>query len=1266
MPRLAALEKGNFYPFPDDYLPHVASLFAPATSGKMLDPCAGAGDALQYLARTWNLTPYANELDQDRAAACVEKFGPVQAVQGDLFQLRAAANAFACLWVNPPYTWDLGSDEKRRELSFLKHALKWVQPGGYAIWVVYAHHVTADAALVLAKNCTHVDIWQVPELHMNTYRQVVVIGQIGKPAKEAALLAKDLLAQAQQPRLIEILPEPLYQLPAPRPVNRFVFAPKVLTPELTLAAVQTSSAHQMAQFQTLLEPPPPIEEIRPIVRPRGMQIGLVLAAGMFNGLILDTPDQGRAAVRSTVRTVEELREAPEEINEDDPDTVEREVYRTRPVVTITLLTEQGEMLPMTGDAALVHFISEYKAALLNYLDTHFAPLYDFDYSPIAPVLNRVRIGKGLFTTQKHVIAAAYTALQHRKGIYLVGEPGAGKSVMGATIAAAMQPKMRGDQVVMIMSPPHLVEKWKREIGYVSASSYVQILENVDDTRAFMNKCRTLLPHTLKVGIIARERAKLGEGWEAAVQWKQHHTALWAKDAEPPEEMKDQPRIYTHELPLCPVCGAVVTKDQKGEKIASRAWLNDAPRACYTCGGALWQDKRTFSAPKPGEKFPRKNPRMALADYIARVHPGRVYLYIADEVHELKSLSSDQGDAFTVLCNAAEKVVGLTGTLYGGVASSIFGLEYQLNPRVTRQYNWGERNADKGKQLARWVDHMGSLERIVEYKPQYDQSGKYTGKARIEHQPHEAPGTSPLLVREILDHALFVGLTDISDMPEYEEIPVPIEMDNDLQQVYDNTKKVLGEYLFQCRLEGDASFMGRYLRTLLSYPNAPFRAENVLHRRRMRDDEGKHMILEREVWRLPNLGEGRIFAKEQWLLDTVREELAAGRKVGIFVEQSATRDIQPRLADLLAQHIPGAKPFILYGKVDPRKREAVLNAQIKAGCNIFLANPKLVQTGLDLVSFPTLVFYETSYSLYVTIQASRRAWRIIQTEPCKTFYPYYTESMEARAVALIGRKQRAAKLLYGESDIGLSELTESDESGDLIAELAKSMGEDESVTDLRDLFKAASSAEAGRESLWAVESNTEADAEVVQHPAGFLVERLLEERAEQGWQIISRHVNGSMPVNLFTSLADAEQLAQRLAAQSEQVYRAIAYPGKQTKFVQYIGSNRMTFTSPDAVPRYEVILPEYTTYDQSGQHALETRKPEQTNVPDKVMVVKSTASTSQTALPPRPKTPRRRRVSLSAAPDDPIAPVKRVKVASTSHQKEVPETGKAQQLTLFSF
>ena len=1048
MPRLTSIEKGGYYAFTEEHLPGMASLFAPSdTGGRLLDPCAGEGHALHHLADAWGLTPYANELDTDRAAACQVLFGPTQAVQGDLHTLRASLGSFPAIWLNPPYTWEMGNQEdKRRELAMLKHAWKWLQAGGWMLWCVYAHHVTPDAAAWLAKRCRSVDVWRLPGLHLGEYVHVVVVAQQGTPPDEPAQFAQRILQDAAHPRELTVHDTPPYTFPHPRPKRRFVFAPKVITPEVALQAVQRDGAQCSAGFQRLLEPPPPVENVRPVVRPRGGQLALVLAAGLFNGIVVQA-EEGRAAVRSTVEPVEQLVEGGE-IDEADEATTEREVYRTRPQVTITLLNQQGEITDMSGDAALVDFIGQHKSALLSYLDRHFTPLYDFRYDPLAPILDRVRIkGYRLYETQKHVVASTYTALQQRKGVIIVGEPGVGKTVVGATLALALRPHMQPDQVVMIMSPPHLTGKWQREIEMVAKSVgarvHAQILKRVDDVRAFMDAD---LPMTLKVGIIPREMAKLGEGWQPAVQWRSVHTPRWSYNEPRPENMTGD-RILTSKVPLCPNCNATITRVKNGEAIiADEKWLGRAPQKCPSCGGALWQFKRTFSAPKPGEKYPKRNPRTPLAHYIATVFPDRVYLSMIDEIHEAKSTSTDQGAAMMKLAQTAEKVVGLTGTLYGGTASSLYGLEFTFNPRVRQNYPWGI----KGQ--AGWVRDMGALERIVEYRPEYDKGGHYTGKRRVEHKPKEAPGCSPLLVREIIDHTVFVGLQDIGrDMPDFDEIPVPIPMEADMELHYQRAKDKLSTYLFQCRMEGDASFLGRYLQTLLAWPTAPFRGEKVIHKRRF--DRESDQFIEIPVHDMPGLADDRLYPKEEWLVELVRDELVQGRNVGVFLRQTGTRDIQPRIERIIREHVPGARPYVLKGSVKPDRRESLVQQQLDAGCNVLITNPRLISTGLDLVAFPTLAFFEIEYSLFTVVQASRRAWRIIQDRPCKVYYPHYLDSMEHQAVELIGRKQQAANLLYGETGAGgLSELTGANGGGgDLMAELAKAIDRDENVTDLRDLF-----------------------------------------------------------------------------------------------------------------------------------------------------------------------------------------------------------------------
>ena len=53
--------------------------------------------------------------------------------------------------------------------------------------------------------------------------------------------------------------------------------------------------------------------------------------------------------------------------------------------------------------------------------------------------------------------------------------------------------------------------------------------------------------------------------------------------------------------------------------------------------------------------------------------------------------------------------------------------------------------------------------------------------------------------------------------------------------------------------------------------------------------------------------------------------------------------------------------------------------------MLVCHPRLVQTGLDLGEFPTNCWYETGYSVSTVRQASRRSWRIGQTEPVQVVF-----------------------------------------------------------------------------------------------------------------------------------------------------------------------------------------------------------------------------------------------------------------------------------------
>ncbi len=51
-----------------------------------------------------------------------------------------------------------------------------------------------------------------------------------------------------------------------------------------------------------------------------------------------------------------------------------------------------------------------------------------------------------------------------------------------------------------------------------------------------------------------------------------------------------------------------------------------------------------------------------------------------------------------------------------------------------------------------------------------------------------------------------------------------------------------------------------------------------------------------------------------------------------------------------------------------KREAWYAKKVKEGVQVVIAHPKLVETGLDLLDFPTIIFDESGYSLHTLRQA----------------------------------------------------------------------------------------------------------------------------------------------------------------------------------------------------------------------------------------------------------------------------------------------------------
>jgi hypothetical protein len=184
----------------------------------------------------------------------------------------------------------------------------------------------------------------------------------------------------------------------------------------------------------------------------------------------------------------------------------------------------------------------------------------------------------------------------------------------------------------------------------------------------------------------------------------------------------------------------------------------------------------------------------------------------------------------------------------------------------------------------------------------------------------------------------------------------------------------------------------------------------------------------------DLNEAFTYAKERRLIEECKKELSEGRKVQVFAVYTQKRDVMRRLQDLLRKE--GIRAEVLRADVPPEQREAWYERQLKNGLQVCICHPKLVQTGLDLLDFPTILFYETGYSTFVLRQASRRSWRIGQRHSVRVGFLSYTGTAQESCLRLMGKKLMVSLAMEGKLEAGGLQAMEDD--GDLLTAMAREL------------------------------------------------------------------------------------------------------------------------------------------------------------------------------------------------------------------------------------
>lgn len=103
------------------------------------------------------------------------------------------------------------------------------------------------------------------------------------------------------------------------------------------------------------------------------------------------------------------------------------------------------------------------------------------------------------------------------------------------------------------------------------------------------------------------------------------------------------------------------------------------------------------------------------------------------------------------------------------------------------------------------------------------------------------------------------------------------------------------------------------------------------------------------------------------------------------------------------------------------------------------------------NYPTLIFYQLGYSLFVIWQASRRAYRLNQRKPCKNIYLAWEGTAQEAVISLIAEKQAATAAIQGHfSAEGLAAMAQ---GVDTRVKLAAALADMDSITGegLQDMF-----------------------------------------------------------------------------------------------------------------------------------------------------------------------------------------------------------------------
>ena len=317
------------------------------------------------------------------------------------------------------------------------------------------------------------------------------------------------------------------------------------------------------------------------------------------------------------------------------------------------IEEGGEIIPLSD------FIKDFGGGLLAAVQKQNPPVYDG-----IPNERRGEILDSLlrkpFPAQAEAVQAIAKLLvdEGDPSAILNAEMGTGKTIMAIAAAAVMHAE--GYRRSLVIAPPHLVYKWRREIKETVPEARVWILNGPDTLKKLLQlRVMRAQPSVPEFFIMGRVRMRMGFNWRPAFTTR----VLSFGEGENRQRAR---------FAACPSCGGLLLDDEQNplpaifakdhlsanrthcinllaSKVASDGTVIQASRLC---GERLWT-----LVPRSG---PMRNPRDVLAEslrqipsigektagkLIDRFGVDMLSGMLGDNVFEFINLMDDKGDLF---------------------------------------------------------------------------------------------------------------------------------------------------------------------------------------------------------------------------------------------------------------------------------------------------------------------------------------------------------------------------------------------------------------------------------------------------------------------------------------------------------------------------------------------------------------------------------------------------------------------------------------------